>query len=325
VVATGYSGPLEYLDPQHHWLVRYQPTPVRQPYAYYHPSMSWSEPDLFHAAEGLRWVHGHRDEARAKARDAAQRLTATFSAHEIGALAKARLTQLIAGGPAQAASSRVQPPPRERLAPTQPIPGNWYDRDYFETGAKSNWNNGYGWPQFRGVFTDAAACLADLFPEAQSFLDIGCAKGFLVRALRERGLEAWGFDHSRWAIEHADAAARQFLTLDSVDTAEFDRQFDVAVAMSIFESLTETQLHAFLPRARRWTRHALFAVVALPTPAPRGDLSQITLRDRGWWIDCLHRAGWRQDALHRSFEIVARRHRVPMQMRWNVHVVSACS
>ena len=152
---------------------------------------------------------------------------------------------------------------------------------------------------FRGVFTDAAACLAELFPEAQSFLDIGCAKGFLVRALRERGLDAWGFDHSRWAIDHADPAARPFLTLDGVDTAAFDRQFDVAVAMSIFESLTEAQLRGFLPRARQWTRHALFAVVALPDPAPRGDLSQITLRDRGWWADCLRQAGWRQDALHR--------------------------
>jgi SAM-dependent methyltransferase len=228
------------------------------------------------------------------------------------------------GARAQAATPRVQAPLRERLAPTQPIPGDWYDRDYFETGAKSNWSNGYGWPQFRGVFTDAAACLAELFPEAQSFLDIGCAKGFLVRALRERGLDAWGFDHSRWAIDHADPAARPFLTLDGVDTAAFDRQFDVAVAMSIFESLTEAQLRGFLPRARQWTRHALFAVVALPDPAPRGDLSQITLRDRGWWADCLRQAGWRQDALHRSFEIVARRHRVPTQMRWNVHVVSAC-
>jgi|SRR5271166_92241 len=330
VVATGYSGPLDYLDPEHHWLVRHQPTPVRQPYAFYHPSMSWSEPDLFHAAEGLRWVHGDRAEARAKSREAAQRLIETFSAREIGAMAKARMTQLMANAPGGRAQAAAPPqvhtaPPRELLAPAQPIPGGWYDRDYFETGAKSNWTNGYGWLQFRGVFTDAAGCLAELSPEAQSFLDIGCAKGFLVRALRERGLDAWGFDHSLWAIEHADAAARPFLTLDSVDTVEFDRQFDVIVAMSIFESLTEAQLHAFLPRARRWTRHALFAVVALADPAPRGDLSKITLRDRGWWLDCLRQAGWRQDALHRSFETVARRHRVPMQMRWNVHVVSGCS
>jgi len=329
VVATGYSGPLDYLDPDHHWLVRHQPTAVRQAYTYYQPSMSWSEPDLVHAAEGLRWVHGHRDAARDRARRAAQRLTETFSAREIGALAKARLTQLLAAAPVARvpvqAVARTAPSPRALLTPSQPITDSWYDRDYFENGLKSNWSEGYGWPQFCGVFTDAAACLAELFPGAQSFLDVGCAKGFLVRALRDRGLEAWGFDHSPWAIEHAEPAARPFLTLDEVDHADFNRQFDIAVAMSIFESLTEAQLNAFLPRLRNWTRQALFAVIALPNPAAGGDLSQITLRDRAWWLDCLRRAGWGQDALHRSFELVARRHRVPMQMRWNVHVMAACS
>ena len=328
VVATGYSGPLDFLDPDSHWLVRHQPAAVRQAYAYYQPSMSWCEPDLVHAAEGLRWVHDHRDEARDRARRAAERLTETFSARQIGAMAKARLTELLAAAPIAhvpaATPTRIVRPPRAHLTPAQPIPHDWYDRDYFENGVKSNWTHGYGWPQFRGVFTDAAACLAELFPEAQSFLDVGCAKGFLVRALRERGLEAWGLDHSRWAIEHAEPAARPFLTLGSVDSATFDRQFDVVIAMSIFESLTEAQLEGFLPRLRTWTRQALFAVISLPSPAAGGDLSHITLRDRSWWLDCLRRAGWGQDADQRDFELAARRHAVPMRMRWNVHVMTAC-
>ncbi len=324
VVATGYSGPLDYLDPAHHWLVRHQTAPVRQTYLYYKPSMSWSEPDLDHAAEGLRWVYENREAARARAEQAARRLNETYCAREIGEMAKARLTQLRAvSAPRLPASPAQRPQPPHRLQPPQPIPGDWYDRDYFETGVKSNWRGGYDWPQFRGVFTEAAACLAELFPAADSFLDVGCAKGFLVRALRERGLQAWGFDHSPWAIAHADPQASPFLTQQSVDDAAFTRQFDVAVAMSIFESLTQAQLDAFLPRLRRWTRQALFAVIAVPAPVGC-DLSQITLRDRAWWQDRLCQAGFAQDALHRSHELIARRHRVPVQMRWNVHLVSAC-
>jgi ADP-heptose:LPS heptosyltransferase/glycosyltransferase involved in cell wall biosynthesis/SAM-dependent methyltransferase len=335
VVATEYAGPLDYLDAKHHWLVRHQSAPVRQAYAYYNPSMAWSEPDVTHAAEGLRWVHAHREEARAAARAAAESLNATFSPREIGKAAKARLTELLAdlpranalpalGSAATNGNGRAQRP----FEPVpQPIPGEWYDRDYFETGIKSNWHKGYTWPLFHGVFGDAAACLAELFPAARSFLDVGCAKGFLVRALRERGLEAHGFDHSAWAIERAEEGARPFVRLGDVATIDFDRQFDVTVAMSIFESLTEAQLRAFLPRARRWTQQALFAVVAIPQlqGVPRGDRSQITLRDRDWWMDCFERAGWHQDALHRNFESVAQRHRVPTQMGWNVHVMSACS
>jgi ADP-heptose:LPS heptosyltransferase/glycosyltransferase involved in cell wall biosynthesis/SAM-dependent methyltransferase len=331
VVATGYGGPLDYLNPKLHWLVRHQPAPVRQAYAYYHSRMSWSEPDIAHAVEGLRWVHAHRDEAVAAARTAAEHLVATFSAQQVGQAAKARLIALRAATP----RGSVTAAPRTRAAlgqkhwfyrPTQPIPADWYDGDYFETGAKSNWDKGYNWPLFKGVFEDAAACLTELFPHARSFLDIGCAKGFLVRALRARGMEAWGFDHSRWAIDRADEAARPFVKLGDIDSVQFDRQFDVVVAMSIFESLTEAQLQTVLPRVRRWTRHALFAVVALSEPGQQsGDLSHITLRDRDWWLNSLRQAGWVQDELHANFERLARSHRVPTRMRWNLHVVSAGS
>jgi DNA-binding NtrC family response regulator len=43
-------------------------------------------------------------------------------------------------------------------------------------------------------------------------LDVGCAKGFLVRALREAGRECWGIDHSQWALEQADSIASPYLT-----------------------------------------------------------------------------------------------------------------
>ena len=69
-----------------------------------------------------------------------------------------------------------------------PIPGDWYDADYFEHGLKSNWDRGYTWPLFKGVFEDTARYLEEMFPEAASFLDVGCAKGFLVKALREARL-----------------------------------------------------------------------------------------------------------------------------------------
>jgi cyclopropane fatty-acyl-phospholipid synthase-like methyltransferase len=205
--------------------------------------------------------------------------------------------------------------------PPQPIPGTWFDVGYFETGCKSNWASGYTWPLFRGVFSDAAGYLVETFPDASTFLDAGCAKGFLVRALRERGLQAWGFDHSPWAIAHAEESAREFLSLADAETVAFDRSFDVLVAMSLLETLTEAQLRAFLTRARAWTTQALFAVIA--TPASGGaDRSQITLHERDWWRDRLREAGWRQDVVHRQFERLAQKHATAQRMGWSVHVYS---
>ncbi len=212
VVATAYAGPLDYLDRQRHWLVRNSRTPVRQRYLYYHSGMSWAEPDVGHAGEGFKWIYEHRDAARAGAAEAGRLLSANFSLERIGAAAKERLLALLKqSNPKKLSAIRLQQIDRLRPA-ALPICGDWYDADYFEHGVKSNWERGYSWPLFKGVFESAAEYLADMFPEARTFLDIGCAKGFLVRALRDRRLEAWGVDHSPWAISQADAAAKPFRT-----------------------------------------------------------------------------------------------------------------
>jgi ADP-heptose:LPS heptosyltransferase/glycosyltransferase involved in cell wall biosynthesis len=320
VIATAYSGPLDYLQPDDHWLVRANPAPVLQRYAFYNPSMKWAEPDLDHAVEGLRWISANRDAAHSTAAVAAKRLQANYAPARIGEAAKDRLLQLLAQTkPARAAALAQQE--RRRLAPTPPIAGDWYDADYFENGVKSNWKSGYTWPHFRGVFTDAAAYLAELFPEARSFLDIGCAKGFLVRALRERGLEAWGFDHSRWAIERAEEAARPYVRYADASTVLFDRRFDLLIAMSVFESLTESQLRLVLPRARAWTAQALLAVIKMRSDESDHDLSHITIRDRTWWHELFIGSGWRQDCVHRLYERICQRHGVPARMGWQVFLL----
>jgi len=122
------------------------------------------------------------------------------------------------------------------LRPPVPIPGAWYDAGYFETGTKSNWQDGYTWPSFAGVFTEAARFLTATFDDATSFLDVGCAKGFLVRALREAGKTCWGVDHSHWALAHAEPAARPYLLEASADMLPLQGRFDVVLAFEVEES-----------------------------------------------------------------------------------------
>ena len=327
VIATDYAGPRDYLDPQRHWLVRNNSTLVRQRYQFYQPSMRWSEPDLAHASEGMRWTYEHREDARAAAVEAARLLNDKFSIERVGAMARARLVDLLRRTNSAKAAS-IQRQERDKHHPVRlPIPAEWFDTDYFENGVKSNWNQGYTWPLFKGVFEGAAAYLTEMFPEARTFLDIGCAKGFLVRALRERGLEAWGFDHSAWAIAHAEQAVKPFLQLADVAAASYDRKFDVLVAMSVFESLTEEQIRTFLPRARTWAEQALAAVIpTLNGSANRAvddcDLSHITMRDRDWWCGRFLEAGWRQDAMHRVVERLCQSHPFPTKMGWSVYTFS---
>jgi glycosyltransferase involved in cell wall biosynthesis/SAM-dependent methyltransferase len=328
VVATDFAGPLDYLDRKYHWLVRSRPTTVRQRYLYYNPSMTWAEPDIGHAGEGLLWIYQHREEARNGAAAAGQQLSETYSLERIGEVAKTRLLDLLRRSSPKRASV-IRQREADRLRPAAlPIPGEWYDADYFERGLKSNWDGGYSWQMFKGVFHNAAAYLAEMFPEARTFLDLGCGKGFLVRTLRDKGLEAWGVDHSPWAIAQADSAARPHLRLADVNDTGDNRQFDVVVAMSIFESLTEEQIRHFLPRARCRTRQALFATIPGPgqaldrRDAEDRDLSHITMRPRAWWCERFLEAGWRQDAMHRCFQRQCQSHALPTAMGWSVYVFS---
>jgi glycosyltransferase involved in cell wall biosynthesis/cyclopropane fatty-acyl-phospholipid synthase-like methyltransferase len=330
IVATGFSGPTEYLDAIAHRLVRHRPAAVRQRYAFYSTTMHWAEPEMEHAIEMLRAAFAER-ERTGPLSAAAERIRRDFSSETIGECARQRLTQLL---------RRTNPTKWERLdrherqsvmAPSIPIPGAWYDTDYFENGRKSNWRDGYTWQGFAALFRETAEFLTTMLPESESFLDAGCAKGFLVRTLRERGKEAWGFDHSAWAIEHAEDSAKPFVRLAGVEEFEFDSEFDVTLSFFLLESLTEAQALAFLKRARKRTRHALVAVIhtceeeqpANPAAGDDRDLSHITLRSRGRWHDLILRAGWRQDALHRIAQYKTQSQMLPTRMSWNVFVYAS--
>ena len=76
--------------------------------------------------------------------------------------------------------------------------GHLYDRDYYETSlGPIPYDRQHGeWMEFFGSIADRV--VAEIRPK--NTLDVGCAKGFLVEALRDRGVEAFGIDISEFAI-----------------------------------------------------------------------------------------------------------------------------
>jgi 2-polyprenyl-3-methyl-5-hydroxy-6-metoxy-1,4-benzoquinol methylase len=330
VVATAFGGPLEYLKPEFAHLVPYQLAPVRQPYLYYHPTMRWAQPDVGAASGKLRWIYEHRDEARQRATGAVDQIRSAYSPERVGTTARDALVKLLERTNAPRGRRVRKAYSARRLRPTIPIPGDWYDRGYFEDGTKSNWPDGYQWQSFAGVFTETAAFLASTFAEATSFLDVGCAKGFLVRALREMGKECWGVDHSPWALEHAEPAAFPYLIRGSAEAIAIERRFDIVLAFDLLPHLTEEQASQFLSTAREWTDVALVAVIPsfeteeqerrYPQADDDADLSHILMRSRRWWHERILRAGWRQDPLHGALERMCRQHELTCKMRWQMYV-----
>jgi glycosyltransferase involved in cell wall biosynthesis len=95
VIATGYSGPMDYLDPRYHRLVRYEMTQCdtrRQPsYFTFTPDMKWAKPDLSHATELMREVYENREAAKQQAQAGAVLLKEKYSLEAVGKMARERL------------------------------------------------------------------------------------------------------------------------------------------------------------------------------------------------------------------------------------------
>ena len=80
-----------------------------------------------------------------------------------------------------------------------------YDEDYFERGVetgKSLYSN-YRWiPELTIPICAELIMQLKIGPE-DTILDFGCAKGFIVKALRLLHREAYGVDISEYAIKQA--------------------------------------------------------------------------------------------------------------------------
>lgn len=96
VIATGYSGNLEFMTPTNSYLVDYTLARVGKDADMYPADGTWAEPDLDHAATLMRQVWERPDEARATGERARREVTERFSPKAVGAIARRRLERLVA-------------------------------------------------------------------------------------------------------------------------------------------------------------------------------------------------------------------------------------
>lgn len=94
VIATGYSGNLDFMTPSNSLLVSYSKTPLKATVRLYRRGGSWAEPSVDHAAELMRWVVAHPAESRAMGQRAARDVRTTLSLETAGQRMAARLDQL---------------------------------------------------------------------------------------------------------------------------------------------------------------------------------------------------------------------------------------
>ncbi|MBL4759668.1 MAG: class I SAM-dependent methyltransferase [Mariprofundaceae bacterium] len=113
-------------------------------------------------------------------------------------------------------------------------------REYGEMYFDGPREYGYGGYRYDGRWQPVAQDIVDHFglKPGDRVLDVGCAKGFLVKDLRALGIDAVGVDVSEYGIEHAEPEAKAYLQIASADDLPFeDGSFSAVLAINSIHNL----------------------------------------------------------------------------------------
>jgi SAM-dependent methyltransferase len=182
--------------------------------------------------------------------------------------------------------------------------GNLYTPDYYERGVEvglSLYSN-YRWmpeltiPMAHEITTQLG------IEDNELILDFGCAKGYLVKALRLLHFEhAHGSDISGYAIRCAPQDVEDHvIEYDGVPRPQsfgLTDGWDWVIAKDVLEHIGKEELAHILRAAATFSIN-LFAIIPLAedgkyvVPAYEMDKTHIIREDREWWEDMFRGNGW---------------------------------
>jgi glycosyltransferase involved in cell wall biosynthesis len=119
VVATAYSGNLEFMDDTNSWLVRYDLVPIGPGAEPYPADARWAEPDIAAAATAMREIVADPDEARARGERAASDIARLHAPDVRASFIRDRLERIAKDHPP---APPPAPEPKPAMEPRRPAP-----------------------------------------------------------------------------------------------------------------------------------------------------------------------------------------------------------
>ena len=177
-----------------------------------------------------------------------------------------------------------------------------YGFDYFD-GSR---DYGYGGYRYDGRWVPVAEDIVKHFNlrPGQRVLDVGCAKGFLVKDLMAvcPGLEVYGLDVSEYALMHCEPEVTGRLHLGSAEHLPFpDNSFDVVLSINSIHNLERPDLKRALQEMQRLAPGKGFVQVdSYRTPEQKEVFESWVLTAKfhdypAGWIELFNEAGYTGD------------------------------
>jgi ubiquinone/menaquinone biosynthesis C-methylase UbiE len=146
-----------------------------------------------------------------------------------------------------------------------------FDRDYFIGGERSHYPD---YREIEGAIEEAFmptvrkyAKYAGAGKVNRSYLDIGCAMGFMVQRVAALDWDAHGIDVSEWAIEQGRERGHTNIQVASATDLPFaDESFDFVTAIDVIEHLPADLSPTMVAETHRVLRPGGLAFYATPNP-----------------------------------------------------------
>jgi len=197
------------------------------------------------------------------------------------ALFSAVANRRIAGRPASSS---------EREADEYKRANDLYDERYFDmyhSASGAPYRRQEPWLSFFAAI--AERIVQDMQP--RSVLDVGCAKGFLVEALRDRGVEAFGLDVSEYAISECREDIRPYCWVGSA-LDPFPQRYDLIVCMEVLEHLPKRDAEMAVANLCKYADDILFS----STPDDFIECTHINVQPFEYWAGLFAKHGFYRDA-----------------------------
>lgn len=162
-----------------------------------------------------------------------------------------------------------------------------YDEYYFRHGCGTvPYERSVGWSHFFGGLADRI--VREINP--RTVLDAGCAMGFLVESLRDRGVEAFGVDISDYAISQVRDDVRHYCWKGSILEA-FPQRYDLIVCIEVLEHLPRKQSEDAIINLCQFSDDVLFS----SSPLDYKEVTHFNVQPPEYWAEQFAHQGLLRD------------------------------
>ena len=119
-----------------------------------------------------------------------------------------------------------------------------------------------------------------------SVLDVGCAYGFIVKRLLDKGVYAVGMDVSAWCQRKAkEIIPHNFVRHDLRKPLPFrDKVFDLLYCEGVLEHIEEELIDGVMAEFERVSRKRILQISLAEHSGALGEVGHITVKDHAWWF-----------------------------------------